>query len=172
MRARATRACFHPRSRELAATRDDGLCSGAYESTAAPPARRTVLTHVPFLLLLPPRTRMYLPLAHTTLTAPELLRYTPTHPDVSASNFPLPKQPLRSVAKDINLVLLSHPDLAHLGALPYAVANVRTMLVHRNTLGRHAILRSPHVMICCDTPPASCFSLCKPFNTTYHTSLS
>ena len=32
-------------------------------------------------------------------------------------------EPLRSVAPRVDLVLLSHPGLAHLGALPYAVAN-------------------------------------------------
>lgn len=31
-------------------------------------------------------------------------------------------RPLEKVAPEIDFVLLSHPDLAHLGALPYAFA--------------------------------------------------
>jgi Cft2 family RNA processing exonuclease len=30
-----------------------------------------------------------------------------------------------SVAGDVDVVLLSHPDLEHMGALPYAIAKVR-----------------------------------------------
>jgi len=32
-------------------------------------------------------------------------------------------EPLRAVAADVDVVLISHPDIAHCGALPYAVAN-------------------------------------------------